>query len=161
MTEASRSDHSLLVYYAVGIAIGCIIAYSLPKNEGEIERLKAAAIKEEERETFGKVKSELDKGSSSWDGDSIPKEELERIRKRFRMTPQQMTRVVALSKAEGTQDPKYSSLTPHQQLNRMVYLVMIMVLIYILNRDYGNVVLVWFVQIFPKEAEILGLVKSK
>lgn len=165
MTEVSRNDYSFLLYYAGGIAIGCIIVHILPKNEEELERLKATNTangpqSEEEQETVGKVKSALEKGASSWEGDNIPQEALERIRKQFRLTPKQMDRVMELSKAEATRNPRSPSATPHQQLNRMVYLIMFMVLIYVLNQEYGNVVFVWFVQIFPKEAQILGLIKS-
>ena len=159
MMDVSKVDYLLLLYYAVGVLSGGVILYFLPKNEGELERLKSSKSAQQvraDRDTVEKAKTELKKETPSWDGDDIPEEELERIRKRFRLTHEQMARVMKLSKEEATMDQK-SYLTPHQRMNRMVYTIMILVLIYILNRDYGNIVLVWLLQMFPTEAKVLGL----
>lgn len=161
MTEAPRGDYQLLIYYAAGIVLGYLVLYFLPRNEAELERLKSkntatSAELQAEREAVGKMKSELKKEASAWDGDNIPEEELERIRKRFRLTHEQMAEVMNVSKEEATLN-QTSYLTPHQRMNRTVYLIMILVLIYILNRDYGNLVLIWLVRMFPKEAQVLGL----
>ena len=42
-------------------------------------------------------------------------------------------------------------------LNRLMYMGMVIVLIYVLNRDYDNIVTVWFVKTFPKEAGVFGI----
>jgi hypothetical protein len=49
------------------------------------------------------------------------------------------------------------SWTPHKKLNAGVYVIMISLMIYFFNRDYGNIVTHSFIRLFPKEAAILGL----
>ena len=44
-----------------------------------------------------------------------------------------------------------------QILNLLVYISLASGLIYFINRDYGNVITIWFVNAFPREAETLGL----
>jgi hypothetical protein len=97
---------------------------------------------------------------SSWPGDEILPEKLETIRKKFRLTPQQMEKVLEQSREEartGSSAHQEESWTPHQQLNAGVYVIMISVMIYFFNRDYGNIVTHSFIRFFPKEAAILGL----
>ena len=99
--------------------------------------------------------------SSEWVGDRIPRQDLERIRKRFKLTPEQMELVMQQSRDQYQSDARemahQDTWTPHQRLNAMVYTVLIGSLIYVGNRDYGNIVTQWFIQLFPKEAGVLGL----
>ncbi len=106
------------------------------------------------KQSLGKDSSQ-EEGKPTWEGDQIPPEELEQIRKKFRLTVEQMKQVVETARQQITS----SSWTPHQKLNTMVYVSMLSVLVYVLNRDYGNLAIIWFVQTFPKEAHTLGLIR--
>ena len=53
------------------------------------------------------------------------------------------------------------SWTPHQTLNFATYCIMFLVLLYILEQEYGNVASIWFIQTFPKEAYTLGLINRR
>jgi hypothetical protein len=105
------------------------------------------------------MKEEDEEGKPAWAGDQIPPEELEQVRKKFRLTPEQMKQVVETSRQQAAQQITSSSWTPHQKLNTVVYVIMLSVLVYVLNRDYGNLATIWFVQTFPKEAHTLGLIR--
>lgn len=102
----------------------------------------------------------------------LPPNQIEKIRKTFRLTHAQMEQVLDVSRRQHNNNndegiggmgssllssSSLSSWTPHQKMNGLAYLLMLSVLVYVLNRDYGNVVTIWFVQTFPKEARTLGL----
>lgn len=140
-----------MLHYIAGIALGWILILFLPTNDEAIQRRQDLMVTNDS--------ADENNTTTTWEGDIIPPEELERIRKRFRLTPQQMSRVMELSKQQSTLQPSSKSLTPHQTLNRLVYLCMFLVLAYIIHRDYGNVATVWLGQLFPKEAKMLGLLK--
>lgn len=72
-----------------------------------------------------------------------------------------MEKALELSRREArtgsAHQEESSSWTPYQKLNAGVYVIMISVMIYFFNRDYGNIVTHSFIRFFPKEAAILGL----
>jgi hypothetical protein len=127
--------------------------------------LKSETIQDEKVDTGSKPTDEKKqqkpsaKQDSSWPGDEIPPEQLETIRKKFHLTPQQMGKVLERSREEARTGSAHQeeSWTPHQKLNACVYVIMISVMIYFFNRDYGNIVTHSFIRFFPKEAAILGL----
>jgi hypothetical protein len=99
-----------------------------------------------------------------WEGDQIPAQDLERLRKKLDLTPEQMKRVMETSRNQamggGVRNDDGGgggSWTPHQKLNTLVYLILFGILIHVVNRDYGNLATVWFVRMFPKEAKTLGI----
>ncbi len=48
------------------------------------------------------------------------------------------------------------NLTMTQKINLLIYGSLILVMVYVLNRDYERVVTMWFVRMFPREAKTLG-----
>jgi hypothetical protein len=48
------------------------------------------------------------------------------------------------------------SFSPFSILNKLVYLFFIVGIIHFLNRDYDNIVTIWFLRSFPREAATLG-----
>jgi hypothetical protein len=154
---------SLLYYYVTGIIVGVAFLLFLPVNEAphpnltsnktrpqnsNIASLSKIAVKESIEDTLDR------------DADDVSKEDLERIRKQFRLTPQQMDRVLELSKQQGHSGRDTSRASPHQIMNRFIYICMLSFLIYVVNRDYGNIATVWFIRVFPREARTLGLMPS-
>lgn len=165
VNDLQQGDYALLLYFISGIAIGWfIVMILLPTNEEAFQN-QANNSNMEAVASDGGNNANAKTSIASWEGENIPLEELERIRKRFRLTPHQMTRVMEQSKEQSTlqagNSGSKSITTPHQTLNRLMYLCMFMVLGYILNRDYGNILIVWLFQFFPKEAKLLGLGKEK
>jgi hypothetical protein len=160
--ELQQGDFALVLHYIAGIALGWILILFLPTNDEAIRGRQDLMVTNDstgENNTTTTNTTTTTTTATTWEGDIIPPEELERIRKRFRLTPQQMARVMKLSKEQSTLQSSSKSLTPHQTLNRLVYLFMFLVLAYIIHRDYGNVSTVWLGQLFPKEAKMLGLLK--
>jgi hypothetical protein len=115
----------------------------------------------------------LSSSETSWAGDYIAPKLLERLRQTLHLTEEQMKLVLDTSrrqamhnntKKKDQDDSDYTSSdmaeeewTPHQVLNRMIYVILMALLMYIANRDYGNVVTVWFITWFPREAATLGI----
>jgi DNA-binding transcriptional regulator YiaG len=166
--QLQQADFALVLHYIAGIALGWILILFLPTNDEAIQWRQDLMVTNDSADennttatttTTTTTTTTENNITTTWEGDIIPPEELERIRKRFRLTPQQMSRVMELSKEQSTLQPSSKSLTPHQTLNRLVYLCMFLVLAYIIHRDYGNVSTVWLCQLFPKEAKMLGLLK--
>jgi hypothetical protein len=90
-----------------------------------------------------------------WAGDKIPKEELQRIRIKYNLTPQQMKQVIDKSRrqhATGVEERNVWRI-----LNRLVYFISFSLMLYIFNRDYGAHSAFWFAYYFPKEARTLGI----
>jgi hypothetical protein len=121
-------------------------------------------------------KSALSSSETSWAGDYIAPKVLERLRQTLHLTEEQMKLVLDTSRRQAmhnntkrkdhdgsdytSSDVDEEEWTPHQVLNRMVYVILMALLMYIANRDYGNVVTVWFITWFPREAATLGIVTS-
>ena len=69
-----------------------------------------------------------------------------------------MDKVMKDSKNEAEQghaSAMVATWTPHQTLNRLVYLLLFAILVYVFHRDYGPVVTMWLAHVFPKEANTL------
>lgn len=47
--------------------------------------------------------------------------------------------------------------TPHGQLNMAVYVILISATVYILNQEYGGILVEGFIRFFPREAKLLNL----
>ena len=101
--------------------------------------------------------------SNEWAGDSIPSEKLDALRSKMGLSEEQMKQVMQRSKEHflkgggNENDGGGGIASVFQTLNRLVYLGLFMGIIYIFNRDYDNVVTVWFVHTFPREARTLGI----
>lgn len=50
-----------------------------------------------------------------------------------------------------------AELSLSQKVDVAVYCLLFACLVYFLNRDYGNIVTIWFIRNFPREAETLGI----
>jgi hypothetical protein len=99
-----------------------------------------------------------DNDDGRWAGDVVPSEAIENLRKKFDLTPTQMKTVMETSRKQYlSQNYDDDSWTPHQKLNVLVYGIMFSVLVFVVNRDYGNIVSIWFATRFPKEAAVLGI----
>jgi hypothetical protein len=135
------------------------------KGTKQSKKKKSSSSSPSKNDNHPKKESDNDNGNQEqeqeeWAGDRIPPAELEKIRKRFKLTKEQMKIVMAKSKKNelvATKDAT-TSWTPHQQLNAVVYTILIGALIYVGNREYGNILTHWFIESFPREAEILGLI---
>jgi hypothetical protein len=119
----------------------------------------------------------LPSSETSWAGDYIAPRVVERLRQTLHLTEEQMKLVLDTSRRQAMQnhikknddhgDSDFTrsevdeeGWTPHQVLNRMVYFILVALLMYIANRDYGNVVTVWFITWFPREANTLGIITT-
>jgi len=105
-----------------------------------------------------------------WGGDAIPKGKLEKARKKFGLTNEQMDNAIKDAKdyamkhrhdGGGYQsnigddaDVNISTLT---MIKWVVQLSLFALLIYVINAEYDNVLTIWFIRTFPIEAEILGI----
>eukprot|EP00542_Grammatophora_oceanica_P016114 CAMPEP_0194044720 /NCGR_PEP_ID=MMETSP0009_2-20130614/16141_1 /TAXON_ID=210454 /ORGANISM="Grammatophora oceanica, Strain CCMP 410" /LENGTH=161 /DNA_ID=CAMNT_0038689315 /DNA_START=230 /DNA_END=715 /DNA_ORIENTATION=+ len=92
----------------------------------------------------------------TWVGDEIPKEILDRVRKRNGLTEEQMAQVIRNARGQALrQTPQPAK--AHRQWDAYVYLVCFALLVYFVNRDYNDFASWWFAWWFPKEARTLGL----
>lgn len=96
-------------------------------------------------------------GSFEWPGDRIPKKDLERLQKKFKLTNEQMNLAMERSRLEFRGQPINDPRDFHNYLNRIVYVIIIAVLIYVVNRDYNDIISFWFALYFPMEANTLGM----
>jgi hypothetical protein len=149
--DLQDGDVLLLWYFCAGMGLGLVML-------GVLNYFPGTPSSDTELLT-AKVRGALSKNdTNSWH--DLPPEELERIRQRFRLTKEQMDKVMKDSKNEaehGHASSMVATWTPHQTLNRLVYLVLFAILVYVFHRDYGPVVTMWLTQIFPKEANTLGI----
>lgn len=141
----------LALFYMIGLLLGGSSIWFISPSKAKEAEAKALLARARKK-TIPNEKENNDP-TSTWDGDNIPKDELEKIRKQFRLTHSQMREVIEASQNEA------NIVTPHQKLNRMVYVCLFTILIYVLNRDYGNIVTKWLILSFPKEARILRIIK--
>eukprot|EP00980_Cylindrotheca_fusiformis_P003806 scaffold839_cov138-Cylindrotheca_fusiformis.AAC.1 len=145
MHHLQQGDSSLILHFAAGMLLGWLILYLLPTNDEAFQYPTnkrddvKAAISDCKNRNIRKRKGNSG-NASAWEGDNIPHEELEQIRKRFRLTPEQMAHAIEQSKEQSQSRTSKPPTTPHQKLNRLVYLGMFLV--------------------FPKEAKVLGLLKE-
>jgi hypothetical protein len=94
---------------------------------------------------------------SAWAGDRIPKKDLEKLQKKFHLTDDQMTQVMERSRGEFRGQPVMNDARAfHDQLNMIVYILILAVLRFVINRDYDNFVSFWFARYFPTEARAFG-----
>ena len=84
---------------------------------------------------------------------------LEAARKKYDLTSEEietLLRKKTKSKKYETELEDELNFTLTQKLNFVIYGSFILVIIYVLNRDYDSVVSMWFASLFPKEAKTLG-----
>mmetsp|Transcript_12445 Transcript_12445/g.15583 ORF Transcript_12445/g.15583 Transcript_12445/m.15583 type:complete len:206 (-) Transcript_12445:233-850(-) len=104
--------------------------------------------------------------SSLWAGDSIPKQKIDRARKLFGLTEEQMATAIHNAKEESlgrlnrtkqnaTIEDEFFTL--NRKVNMVVYFFIFVGAIYVINRDYDNAATLLFARHFPKEAKTLGL----
>merc|ERR1719232_769706 len=97
---------------------------------------------------------------ASWPGDSLDQSKIIRIQSIFKLSDDQMNDVLKMSKEEAfnKRNNNYDDIISlESKVNWVVYIVLFALLIYILNRDYGNIVTWLFIRTFPKEAKLLRL----
>ena len=95
---------------------------------------------------------------SAWAGDRIPKKDLEKLQKTFHLSDDQMKQVMERSRGEFRGQPVMNDARAfHDQLNMIVYILILAALCYVINRDYNNFVSFWFARYFPTEARALGI----
>jgi hypothetical protein len=155
------ADPLLLWFFLQGMGLGSVLLVVLtfvpgkPSLKGVIDHQGSTS---DGSKDDGSKKHTPGKSNKAWDGDQIPPDQLEVIRKRFRLTEAQMEQVLQNAKKEADGGSIIANdWTPHQKLNAMVYIIIIALLVFVLNRDYGNIVTFWFVRWFPKEATTLGI----
>jgi hypothetical protein len=96
--------------------------------------------------------------ASAWAGDKIPQKDLDRLQKKFKLTNDQMKHVMERSRGEYHFQPVMNDARAfHDQINMIVYAVILAVLVYVINRDYNQFVSFWFARYFPTEARTLGM----
>mmetsp|Transcript_13714 Transcript_13714/g.39144 ORF Transcript_13714/g.39144 Transcript_13714/m.39144 type:complete len:181 (-) Transcript_13714:1791-2333(-) len=177
-------DDLLLAYLLAGLMIGAVwlaILPSQPTSDGA-QHQPAARTASDTAGTIPATTTNITNTTNAdptrarprqqqhaekeWAGEDIPPEQLERIRKRFRLTNEQMEAVLQESRlqlsTDGQKSASASSLswTPHQTLNGMTYCIILGVVVYVFNRDYDGIVTKVFLQWFPREAATLGLVSQ-
>lgn len=107
------------------------------------------------------INNKTKSNETSWAGDQLPPELLQRTRKRFNLTQEQMDEVLKQSKTEAlSKIDSDNSFSVSQTINATVYLSLVCILIYYVNRDYDNAVTKWFIHNFPREAETLSIGKA-
>jgi hypothetical protein len=130
-------------------------------NELPKEELKALATNTTRAtKTSNTASATKSNNTTEWAGDKIPKEHLGKLQKKFKLTDDQMMQVMEKSKREhqtGIVLPPSHQDTFHRDLNMLVYVVIISVLVYVVNRDYKDFLSFWFARYFPVEAGTLGL----
>ena len=192
---AKGGDIFILWYYFGGVGLGLIVlavtslivpdpplpkALFTSKDKASIRPQQQLRQEEEQEEAKKPSNNDNDNNDkkekeNKTDPFDLPPNQIEKIRKTFRLTHAQMEEVLDESRRQHNNNnnnndegiggmgssllssSSLSSWTPHQKMNGLAYLLMLSVLVYVLNRDYGNVVTIWFVQTFPKEARTLGL----
>lgn len=92
----------------------------------------------------------------------IPKSTLEQIQKRYGWNDEQMLRVLETFRqqtiqGQSTPAPVQGGWSPHAKLNFIVYVIMISVMIFVMNQEYGNIFVVLMAKFFPREAKLLGM----
>lgn len=122
------------------------------------DKSKDAATMEEKASEKGDVPTKSETIASEWAGDKIPKEERDKLQKKFKLTDEQMVQVMNKSREQFRGQADVEDATSfHRQLNLVIYVLIICVLVYVVNRDYKNYISFWFARYFPKEARTLGL----
>lgn len=137
--------------------IGKPLGIPYGKMMGE-DKPKDAATVEEQVAEKGDVPNKSETSPSEWAGDKIPKEERDKLQKKFKLTDEQMVEVMNKSRQQFRGQADVEDATSfHRQLNSVIYVLIICVLVYVVNRDYKNYISFWFARYFPKEARTLGL----
>ena len=68
---------------------------------------------------------------------------------------------VKLHDNQNNSDDEYSTRTPHQNMNVVVYFLLLSLAAFILDRLYGGLISVWLRVYFPREASLLGFKPAK
>jgi hypothetical protein len=92
----------------------------------------------------------------------IPQKDLERLQKKFKLTNEQMKKAMEQSRLRDFAERRLSrsargtfTTTSIAFLSHCV--IIIAVLIYVVNRDYDDIISFWFALYFPMEANALGM----
>ena len=109
--------------------------------------------------------SEPSEQKGEWAGDKIPLETLENTRNKLGITVEQMDEAVSKARNYAMKrssevdrlDPEEYIISFKTQLHGTIYVCFLSCLVYFLNREYDNIMTIWFIQTFPREAETLGI----
>mmetsp|Transcript_18718 Transcript_18718/g.52069 ORF Transcript_18718/g.52069 Transcript_18718/m.52069 type:complete len:195 (-) Transcript_18718:1546-2130(-) len=171
------SGIQLIVHFVAGLVIGVVWLAVLSRftrvNDEDVAKLRSCSHTASNNATVTPSSPSQNQQEAKaaqtqpWAGDDIPPEQLEQIRKKFRLTQEQMSIVMQQSKQQQQLQqtspglkPQTPSWTPHQTMNTSVYCILISTIIYFLNRDYDGIITKLFIQWFPKEAGTLGLISA-
>ena len=121
-------------------------------------------------------KHKKQKQDDQWIGDNLSENKRKRIKQLMGITDEQMSEAMQKAKDEwnqqlgGNQNSNRSfysdygtaddadSFSLSQQVNWAVYTILFVSLLYFINRDYDDIVKIFFIRYFPKEANTIGLV---
>lgn len=174
------SKNGSLTSFSMGIAVGTVVLTGLlywPEASDETEtETKVEMSSSKEKETTNKNTDDSNSDDTTNQRtieETIPERKIKTMQKALGLTDDQMNKVLEKSNKqyqskkngfilddENEDDSlEYNSSTNIiQQLNQLIYLGFFIVLVYVINRDYDNAVTRSFINYFPKEAKILGLV---
>jgi len=161
-TLRTNADPSTLYAIKLGLTLGLVLTTLLAFFPGKPFSIKTKTS-DVAQESFSSDSEQKDE----WAGDEIPKQKLEVARKKLGLSKEQMdqaveqTRAYALNKSNNTSDidPYLEDGIIHGKtwLNGLVYVCLFSFGVYYLNREYNNLATIWFIRLFPKEAETLGI----
>mmetsp|Transcript_13505 Transcript_13505/g.20473 ORF Transcript_13505/g.20473 Transcript_13505/m.20473 type:complete len:147 (-) Transcript_13505:758-1198(-) len=125
----------------VGVTIGIVICTTLEYFPGKPWGVDYGFDKKEEQEKGSQQQGQTTRDASHNETDA-PSSSSVPLKRRTRQTPDAVSQIPTVSlKAK---------------LDFFVYTVGFGLLIYIINRDYGNILFHWFLTRFPREAAVLG-----
>lgn len=170
------SKNGSLTSFSMGIAVGTVVLtgllyWSEASDETETET-KVEMSSSKEKETTNKNTDSEQLQQQRTIEETIPERKIKTMQKALGLTDDQMNKVLEKSNkqyqskkngfildVDEDDSLEYNSSTNIiQQLNQLIYLGFFIVLVYVINRDYDNAVTRSFINYFPKEAKILGLV---
>lgn len=175
------SKNGSLTSFSMGIAVGTVVLTGLlywpeasdeTESETKVEMINSEKEKEATKKNTDDSNSEEQQQQRTIE-ETIPERKIKAMQKALGLTDEQMNKVLEKSNKQyqnkkngfilddDDEDDslEYNSSTNIiQQLNQLIYLGFFIVLVYVINRDYDNAVTRSFINYFPKEAKILGLV---
>jgi len=157
-TLRTNADQSTISAIKLGLTLGLVVTSLLAFFPG-----KPFAMKTSDNIQESSSSSTSSGKNNEWAGDKIPKEKLEQARKKLGLTENQMDQAVrdaksyALNKSQGATDLDLEGISIKSKLNGMLYICFFSSMVYYFNREYDNVVTMWFIRSFPNEAEIIGI----
>lgn len=158
----TNADRSTLFAMKLGLTLGLVLTTLLAFFPGEPMSIKTKTSDVVQQSSS----SELEQ-KDEWAGDNIPKQQLEEARKKLGVSKEQMdeaieqARASSLNKSKGAGDLDLENdiISGKTMLNCLVYVCLFSFGVYFLNHEYDNLATIWFIRMFPKEAETLGITR--